>query len=606
MAGIEKSQLRIEYDLDLLKQEFLNLLESLQETLCLEKNRTTLGKDLLRNVDLCGDDIRLHLESTFSLIVVGDFKRGKSTLINALLGEDIVTTDVTPETVTINRLEYSPQLEVLAHLADGGLYRFEPNKLKREELIDVLAGLPVPVTHLTVRAPCDMLKGLVLIDTPGLGDIFRRFDQQVMDYLQECDTLIHVVSALAPLSASEQNFLRVAVLPQEFRKIAFVVNMMDAISTDDEATRLLGSIHAKLDRLFPNAAVFPLSALDEISRQQQKPRPNPQRSTTLEQQFATFRCHLEDSIFLNRELLMLDRAFNRLETVLDNVQHKVDLLRDTMQADHSAQAKAIDDCANHDSELHRKFEQDKQALKRRVSELADQASDWMDGFIARIDTEVIATLDDFSYEEIRMHLHFFLVESLRRAITEILESQQSEFVELSASLRIRAGARLADLSGANRNSLEVAQTTFGDRPWTGIDTVHFVTQFMDLGVLLEMLVGHIREKQQDELATKVIANLHESLPQLREKMHSQIGVVYSRISERMIEEAQSTYQQDMESVLAALRQAKELHASGTEVVEGANQVFDELLNEIAEIRTHLICLRDKLGLTSLLSAKVNA
>jgi GTPase SAR1 family protein len=57
---------------------------------------------------------------SLSLAVVGDFKRGKSTLINALVGSEVVTTNVTPETVTINYIEHGTENKIEAVLEDGG------------------------------------------------------------------------------------------------------------------------------------------------------------------------------------------------------------------------------------------------------------------------------------------------------------------------------------------------------------------------------------------------------------------------------------------------------------------------------------------------------
>lgn len=62
----------------------------------------------------------------FVVVVLGEFKRGKSTFINALIGQDLLPTDVLPETATINALMYNetPELQIVMH--DGTVEKGEP------------------------------------------------------------------------------------------------------------------------------------------------------------------------------------------------------------------------------------------------------------------------------------------------------------------------------------------------------------------------------------------------------------------------------------------------------------------------------------------------
>ena len=65
-----------------------------------------LGEEFHEKLNGWLRDIRAQRDTPFTLVVAGDFKRGKSTFINALLGEEVVPTDVTTETVTLNRISY--------------------------------------------------------------------------------------------------------------------------------------------------------------------------------------------------------------------------------------------------------------------------------------------------------------------------------------------------------------------------------------------------------------------------------------------------------------------------------------------------------------------
>ncbi|NEQ27756.1 MAG: dynamin family protein, partial [Microcoleus sp. SIO2G3] len=208
----------ISYEFTYLRQDFLEIINDFSEGLRLEKVQNAIGKSLFKHIQTQISQILSRLEADFVLVLVGDFKRGKSTLINALLGEPVVTTDVTPETVTINHIQYGSETKINVCLTDGGQVELEKDELKSEQLNLILEKLPQPVSHLKIETSNEWLRGLRLVDTPGTGDIFKRFDSKVHTYLLQADAVIFVVSALAPFAESEQAFLQMSVIPQDFPK----------------------------------------------------------------------------------------------------------------------------------------------------------------------------------------------------------------------------------------------------------------------------------------------------------------------------------------------------------------------------------------------------
>ncbi|MBE9107410.1 dynamin family protein, partial [Nostoc cf. edaphicum LEGE 07299] len=229
----------ISYDFSYLRQEFLEIINDFSEGLRLEKVQNTIGKRLLKQIQSQISQILTRLEADFVLVVIGDFKRGKSTLINALLGQSVVTTDVTTETVTINHIQYGSESKIHVCLSDGGKIQIEAEELKSEQLSSILETLPQTASHLKIETPVEWLRGVRLVDTPGTGDVFKRFDRQVHTYLLQADAVVFVVSALSPFAESEQTFLQMSVLPQDFPKVFFTLNMMDNIQTEQVAERLL-------------------------------------------------------------------------------------------------------------------------------------------------------------------------------------------------------------------------------------------------------------------------------------------------------------------------------------------------------------------------------
>ncbi len=206
-------------------------------------------------------ETRIKLEEeAFNLVVLGQFKRGKSTFINALLGESILPTAIIPLTSVVTILRYGPKLKVEVEYLDGRL-----------EEID-LAGLPAFITErenpqnkkavkeVTVFYPSQYLKGGVrIIDTPGAGSVYSHNTEAAYAYLPYVDAGIFVVSVDPPLSKSEHQFLKDV---REFvDKVFFVLNKVDQVSDSDLKESLEFTVRVIEEEVGQGKVrIYPLSA----------------------------------------------------------------------------------------------------------------------------------------------------------------------------------------------------------------------------------------------------------------------------------------------------------------------------------------------------------
>src|SRR5208283_3640378 len=138
-----------------------------------------LGMTVMNRIGTAPRVLQERLASPFTIMFAGDFKRGKSTLINALLSEAVAPVDVEPETISINRMEYSDVFTARVQGKDGAEATIAREDLKRERLEPLLKRLSTPPRHLRIGVPAAILRKTTLIDTPGLGDMFQQFDQIV-------------------------------------------------------------------------------------------------------------------------------------------------------------------------------------------------------------------------------------------------------------------------------------------------------------------------------------------------------------------------------------------------------------------------------------------
>jgi GTPase Era involved in 16S rRNA processing len=184
---------------------------------------------------------------TFRVAVVGEFKRGKSSLINALLGSVILPADVTPATATINRITYgtSPGITVCYH--DGTCENIDINHLADYVTMLTPEGLQRALTirEAIVHYPTPFCQNHIeLIDTPGLSDN-DRMTGITMNLLGDVDAAIVVISALAPFSQTEAGFVADLILSEKQTNLVFVVTYIDEVD-EDRQDEMVQTIHKRI------------------------------------------------------------------------------------------------------------------------------------------------------------------------------------------------------------------------------------------------------------------------------------------------------------------------------------------------------------------------
>jgi GTPase Era involved in 16S rRNA processing len=189
--------------------------------------------------------------NSFSIAVVGEFKRGKSTFVNALLGVDILPADVLPTTATINRVTYGLTAKANIIFRDGQKEFIELRQLK-----DYVTNLTLEssqkalvIKEAVVYYPIAFCRdnNLEIIDTPGLQDS-DNLTEITYSVLSQIDAAIFVMMAQSPLSATELNFLTETLLTQDLGKVMFVITGIDLCPSVEAATKLITYIKQRLQQ----------------------------------------------------------------------------------------------------------------------------------------------------------------------------------------------------------------------------------------------------------------------------------------------------------------------------------------------------------------------
>jgi small GTP-binding protein len=176
------------------------------------------------------DDLLSGLEELFTIVVVGEFNAGKSSLINALFGARLRTEGPVPVDDRISILRY----------------RETPSQKQ-------LSGFVVEQFY-----PVEFLRNITLVDTPGTNSIVQRHQEITEDFIPRADLVLFVTSIDRPLSESERRFLE--YIRNWGKKVVFVINKTDT-KTPDEIAQVVEYVKTNTRAIFGfDPVIVPVAA----------------------------------------------------------------------------------------------------------------------------------------------------------------------------------------------------------------------------------------------------------------------------------------------------------------------------------------------------------
>lgn len=221
-------------------------------------------------VALAADDIsgearataaRVH-EGRFFVACLGQFKRGKSTLLNALVEAAVLPVGVTPVTAVVTVLRHGRAIEARVRIGDEPWRRVETS-----ELSAYVSEIENPenvknVTGVEVFVPSPLLSsGLCLVDTPGIGSVFAGNTEATRAFVPHIDAALVVLGADPPISGDELRL--VETVAKEVRDFVFVLAKADRLR-GDEVAQAKAFTEGILKKTVPDARVLEISALERV------------------------------------------------------------------------------------------------------------------------------------------------------------------------------------------------------------------------------------------------------------------------------------------------------------------------------------------------------
>lgn len=301
-------------------------LESTEELQQLVKNSESLKRD------------------SFKVLVIGEFKRGKSTVINALLGEEVLPAFATPCTAVINEIKYGEEKRAILHFADKlpepmpkladdveahiAAYKKDGKIPPMEIPVDRIEEFVVipdpgkdqaesvaqsPFGLVEIYWPIDLCKNRVeIIDSPGLNEHGTR-TKVTMDYLAEVDAIVFVLSCHALASQTELQVISDSIIASGHEDIFFVCNRFDEVR-ERERERLKDYAQKRLgEKTSLENGIHFLSALNALDAKLDN-NPDALKESgfqDLEQHLVSFLVNDRGRIKIARPAAALKRQINR-------------------------------------------------------------------------------------------------------------------------------------------------------------------------------------------------------------------------------------------------------------------------------------------------------
>lgn len=489
----------------------------------------------------------------FQISVVGEFKRGKSTLVNALVGETAVPTGVLPLTAVATELAFGEPSATIEHL-DGSM-----EETGQDGIADYVAEQLNPknvkqVARVVVRGRWPLLAGgVVLVDTPGAGSSFEHNTVAARAALLEADGAIVVLSADSPLSAAELDMLD--ALRDRRAPTFFVLNKVDHLDEPNlEQVRAFVAT-ALLERLGHASRVFEVDARAALAARQAGHGAAPFEFSELLAQIERF---VADDLLgalagvARRELAAMGRSL--LEAVR--------LEEAALDIDASALRDLSDRFRSAASEQYRAFEDDRTLLRRDVDRLIARTRVKLDDFARRQPPLHFEALDEVAAQAGPRELSVKLrqqVEDSVKASFDAFRANEAEHAErdwqaIAEAFRHRTEERVAAIRAAAANLFAVPLNPLAIPPVAG-ERERFFYLFLRVGSSSDLITAatgrlvpvrlarpRALKKARDDLAQEFAKHAGRTAWDLDQRLHDAARKLERAMEEEMESRTQAIHQ----------------------------------------------------------------
>ena len=531
-------------------------------------------------------------EDRFHLVVVGEFNHGKSTFVNALLGEGVLPVGVTPTTAAIHHLRFAEQPEATVVYQSGKRESVAFDETKR---FAVGGGASADeVDYLEVGYPAPLLKErILLVDTPGVNDLSHQRADITYSYIPRADAVLFLLDAGQILKESERIFLQDKLLKASRDKIVFVITKWDILD-ESEKKEALAYARQQLANLVKDPVVFPISAETALQG-----RADESGMPELLAHLTSFLAEERGRILLDNALgeglntaSLLDRGIDARRRSLAMKSEELDRRIKMLEDDLRGQAGTI--------------EQRRIKIREEISGIKVGAQKDLERFVEDTIRQLPNVIDSAKKEDLRKFLPAFLEDTFRqwaeaesKEIAHKLEELAEKTIALIKEDAHEATKRVASTLGTDVKKLDIQIDTFRYDAgvaavlMVGLGTMMFVN-FM-VGGLLTIAAPILAIVVRDRVDAEYKKRANEQAPEVIRQAAKQVGPKLDEMIEDFAKKLDAwvvTAGEELyREVLEVLNATRDARAKGEKDEAGARAEVEQQEQRLGAARTRIEELR---------------
>lgn len=570
------------------------LLRCINEMLTIEVIRSCPCEELREKIQ----------KNTFNLVVVGQFKRGKTSLINALLGVDILPVAVVPLTSIVTIMTYGDALDIKVYFNDGRV-----SEIKSENLPEYVTEKGNPkniknVSEVIITYPSPYLKdGVRLIDTPGVGSIYQHNTDVAYQYLPKSDAAMFLLSVDQPMSKAELDFLK--DVKEYSNKIFFLLNKADYLNEKDLQESIDFSKGVLKEVMGTEVKIFPISARQALEGKISGSQDMVQKSRLPE-----FSEVLNKFLMEEKGKILLLSVTNNLLRVLSQARFELELEMKSLTAPLEELQKKVAVFENKKQEIVLE-KQDFDILldgetKRLLKKILDED---IEKFKKELIPQVMSSLENYynenknlSLKELHKALEQQVITGVKQAFSGWRVIEDEKLAKAFESICKRFILKINDTVDALlKFSSELFQIPFDAIKAEALWTVKsgFYYKFKDEPVGLEMLASSLTLALPKFIGDRII--MKKMKEYLLQVIDIQSGRVRYDFAERL-DKSKLEFRWEMlqridatiEGIETAIKKGVEQRSKGEKEVEERKQVISEMMQKLININKSLVEIKGNL------------
>jgi small GTP-binding protein len=512
-------------------------------------------------------------EERFSLVVLGEFNHGKSTFINALLGESLLPVGITPTTAVLAQIRHGTIVRAEAVYESGARRPIEASRLGDWLTVEGAAArrpdaaeAADTLSHIEITHPSPLLEDQVtIVDTPGVNDINEQRAEITYGYVPRADAVIFLLDAGQILTASERQFLEERILRSSRDRLVFVVTKTDLLDPAD-LEEALAFARKHLAGIVADPVVFPISAKRALAGDQVAGRLEP------------LLAHLRLSLGAERRRLLFDHALADASRIAGFVRQSLGMRRRSLEL-------PIDELAERVGRAQERLKEGRRALDEAASAIAAETA----ALKARVRQDLAAFTADLSAAlpdevgaaaapDVQRYLGPFIQDTWKAWVENEGEMIAGELERLAEQVIEVANERAAGLTEGVAEDLAGGDT----RLHLAVDSFKYDASVFALGALgttvflfVNTLAGGILT-----LAAPVVALV------LKGKMAREVKAEARERAPEAVRKVAATVGPKLDEIIDgfASRLREFIAEAGAALARGISEVLDRALSERQQLR----------------------